>query len=55
MVVVDHARKLIGKLVEISVTSVLQTASGKMIFGKMESSVQETGIASSHAPEIKLV
>ena len=36
MVVVDHARKLIGKLVEISVTSVLQTASGKMIFGKME-------------------
>jgi uncharacterized protein YacL len=36
MVVVDHARKLIGKTVEISVTSVLQTASGKMIFGKME-------------------
>ena len=36
MVVVDHARKLIGKPVEISVTSVLQTASGKMIFGKME-------------------
>jgi uncharacterized protein YacL len=36
MVVVDHARKLIGKPVEITVTSVLQTASGKMIFGKME-------------------
>ncbi len=36
MVVVDHARKLIGKMIEISVTSVLQTASGKMIFGKME-------------------
>jgi uncharacterized protein YacL len=36
MVVVDHARKLIGKAVEISVTSVLQTASGKMIFGKVE-------------------
>ena len=36
MVVVDHARKLIGKPVEISVTSVLQTASGKMIFGKMD-------------------
>jgi uncharacterized protein YacL len=36
MVVVDHARKLIGKAVEISVTSVLQTASGKMIFGKMD-------------------
>lgn len=39
MVVVDHARKMIGKPVDISVTSVLQTASGKMIFGKMD----ETG------------
>ncbi|HTJ30635.1 MAG TPA: TRAM domain-containing protein, partial [Acidobacteriaceae bacterium] len=36
MVVVDHARKLIGRTVEIIVTSVLQTASGKMIFGRME-------------------
>jgi uncharacterized protein YacL len=36
MVVVDHARRMIGRPVEISVTSVLQTASGKMIFGKME-------------------
>jgi uncharacterized protein YacL len=36
MVVVDHARRLIGMAVEISVTSVLQTASGKMIFGKVE-------------------
>src|SRR6202453_2451880 len=36
MVVVDHARKLIGKAVEISVTSVLQSASGKMIFGKLD-------------------
>jgi uncharacterized protein YacL len=43
MVVVDHARKLIGKPVEISVTSVLQTASGKMIFGKMEGNLQEAG------------
>ena len=36
MVVVDHARKVIGRSVDISVTSVLQTASGKMIFGKMD-------------------
>ena len=36
MVVVDHARRMIGRQVEISVTSVLQTASGKMIFGKMD-------------------
>jgi len=36
MVVVDHARRLIGRSVEIAVTSVLQTASGKMIFGKID-------------------
>ncbi|MGB6130208.1 MAG: PIN domain-containing protein [Acidobacteriaceae bacterium] len=36
MVVVDHARRLIGRSVEIAVTSVLQTASGKMIFGKVD-------------------
>jgi uncharacterized protein YacL len=36
MVVVDHARRMIGRSVDISVTSVLQTASGKMIFGKMD-------------------
>jgi uncharacterized protein YacL len=36
MVVVDHARRMIGRSVEISVTSVLQTASGKMIFGKVD-------------------
>jgi uncharacterized protein YacL len=38
MVVVDHARRMIGRAVEITVTSVLQTASGKMIFGKLEES-----------------
>jgi uncharacterized protein YacL len=36
MVVVDHARRLIGRAIEITVTSVLQTASGKMIFGRFE-------------------
>ncbi len=36
MVVVDHARRLIGRTVEICVTSVLQTASGKMIFGRLD-------------------
>ncbi len=34
MVVVDNARKMIGKNVDISVTSVLQTTAGKMIFGR---------------------
>jgi uncharacterized protein YacL len=35
MVVVDNARKLIGKNAEIAVTSVLQTTAGKMIFGRL--------------------
>src|SRR5438309_1962987 len=35
MVVVDNARKLIGKNVDIAVTSVLQTTAGKMIFGQL--------------------
>ena len=36
MVVVDNARKMIGKNVDVSVTSVLQTTAGKMIFGKWD-------------------
>jgi uncharacterized protein YacL len=36
MVVVDNARKMIGKTIDISVTSVLQTTAGKMIFGKYD-------------------
>jgi uncharacterized protein YacL len=35
MVVVDNARKLIGRNAEIAVTSVLQTTAGKMIFGRL--------------------
>src|SRR5881394_794445 len=35
MVVVDNARRLIGKNASIAVTSVLQTTAGKMIFGKI--------------------
>ena len=34
MVVVDNARKLISKTIDIIVTSVLQTTAGKMIFGR---------------------
>jgi uncharacterized protein YacL len=40
MVVVDHARRMIGRSVEIAVTSVLQTASGKMIFGRMDETLR---------------
>ncbi len=35
MVVVDNARKLIGKNADVAVTSVLQTTAGKMIFGRL--------------------
>lgn len=34
MVVVEDGRSMIGKKIEISVTSVLQTAAGRMIFGR---------------------
>jgi uncharacterized protein YacL len=36
MVVVDNAKKMISKTIDIAVTSVLQTTAGKMIFGKFE-------------------
>ncbi|MGH9467878.1 MAG: PIN/TRAM domain-containing protein [Terriglobales bacterium] len=35
MVVVDHARRMVSRNVEITVTSVLQTTAGKMIFGRL--------------------
>ena len=35
MVVVDNARRLIGKSADVAVTSVLQTTAGKMIFGRL--------------------
>jgi uncharacterized protein YacL len=36
MVVVDQARPRIGDVVEIAVTSVLQTSAGRMIFGRLD-------------------
>ena len=36
MVVVDNARRSISKTVDITVTTVLQTTAGKMIFGKYD-------------------
>ncbi len=38
MVVVDNARGVIGRTVDITVTSVLQTTAGKMIFSKYQAS-----------------
>ena len=46
MVVVDNARRLIGKTIDVCVTSVLQTTAGKMIFGKFE----EARVSASAAP-----
>ena len=40
MVVIDNARRMIGKTVEVSVTSVLQTTAGKMIFGRYDPELQ---------------
>jgi len=37
MVVVDNARRHLGKTVEVVVTSVLQTTAGKMFFGRLAS------------------
>ncbi len=43
MVVVDNARRLISKTVDIIVTSVLQTTAGKMIFGRYDERPQPAG------------
>jgi uncharacterized protein YacL len=42
MVVVDGARKMINKTVDISVTSVHQTTAGKMIFGRYDERGEQT-------------
>jgi uncharacterized protein YacL len=52
MVVVDNARKMIGKTIDISVTSVLQTTAGKMIFGKWD---ERTGARSDIRPVMPAV
>src|SRR5438874_10925224 len=52
MVVVDNARKMIGKTVDISVTSVLQTTAGKMIFGKWD---ERAAMRSESRPSVSTV
>jgi uncharacterized protein YacL len=47
MVVVDHARRLIGRSVDIAVTSVLQTTSGKMIFGRPDEGSRPEAVRAS--------
>jgi uncharacterized protein YacL len=51
MVVVDNARKMISKTIDIVVTSVLQTTAGKMIFGRyIEAGVAAQSAIPSSAP-----
>ena len=50
MVVVDNARRMISKTIDVSVTSVLQTTAGKMIFGKYDERFQTAAAAAAPAP-----
>jgi uncharacterized protein YacL len=50
MVVVDGARKMINKTVDISVTSVHQTTAGKMIFGRYDERGEQTPRSMPVAP-----
>ena len=40
MIVVENAKRFIGSDIELTVTSVLQTSAGRMIFGKHRESTQ---------------
>ncbi len=53
MVVVDNARRMISKTVDISVTSVLQTTAGKMIFGKFEERNQTAATVATSAANLQ--
>lgn len=46
MVVVDNARRLIGRTIDVVVTSVLQTTAGKMIFGRF---IEPAAVAQAQA------
>ncbi len=64
MVVVDNARKMISKTIDVVVTSVLQTTAGKMIFGRYlepggaqapASRPASTGTSQAIAPPLPIV
>jgi uncharacterized protein YacL len=46
MVVVDDAKKYVGREIEVSITSVLQTPTGRMIFSRVK---EESLISDLHA------
>ena len=49
-VVVDNARKMINKTVDVTVTSVLQTTAGKMIFSKYDERAQRPSTTAGPRP-----
>ena len=54
MVVVDNAKKVISRTIDITVTSVLQTTAGKMIFGRFDDrvhAVQEKAVGAAERHE----
>jgi uncharacterized protein YacL len=51
MVVVDNAKRMISKTIDISVTSVLQTTAGKMIFGKFDERVHAAAAGGAERTE----
>jgi uncharacterized protein YacL len=52
MVVVDNARRMISKNIDIVVTSVLQTTAGKMIFGRYIEPAATAAMAPAPAPAV---
>jgi len=50
MVVVDNAKRFLGKNIDITVTSVLQTTAGKMFFGRSESGGAEEASSFEQRP-----
>jgi uncharacterized protein YacL len=48
MVVVDNAKRMISKTIDVTVTSVLQTTAGKMIFGKYDERMHAYVAAEKH-------
>jgi uncharacterized protein YacL len=53
MVVVDNARKMIGRTIDVVVTSVLQTTAGKMIFGRFIDAAMAAQAAPAPAPAVQ--
>jgi uncharacterized protein YacL len=49
MVVVEQGRAHVGEEVELSVTSVIQTSAGKMIFGRIQGALNESDVRPARA------